>query len=119
GWTYTWTQLSRSGNWSVKEVDVPDGYESSVRNSGTTIVVTNTYEEVIEETTPPGITTTPGITPPGGEGGGDIDLFDEDVPLADVPATGDNTVYYALVALVSGVSLLWLNLTGRKNENEQ
>lgn len=118
GWTYTWTQLSRSGNWSVKEVDVPDGYESSIRNSGTTIVVTNTYEEVIEETTPPGITTTPGITPPDG-GGGDIDLFDEDVPLADVPATGDNTTYYALVALVSGVSLLWLNLTGRKNENEQ
>ncbi len=44
-WKYTWTALTSGHTWTVEEVDVPDGYTSTVSKSGKTYTVTNTYEE--------------------------------------------------------------------------
>lgn len=50
GWTYTWLGLSSSYSWSVREVNVPEGYTPSYAVSGNKTVITNTFGE--EETEP-------------------------------------------------------------------
>lgn len=42
GWQYTWTNLNRDDQWSVQEVQVPDGYQVSVSYVGTVWTITNT-----------------------------------------------------------------------------
>lgn len=42
GWTHTWTGLDGAYEWSVREINIPRGYEASYRRSGTEITVTNT-----------------------------------------------------------------------------
>ena len=44
---------------------------------------------------------------------------DEETPLADVPATGDNLIAWILAAGVSGLGLVWLALSGKKRKNEE
>ena len=34
GWKYTWNNLDRYDNWSVKEIDVPSGYTTTYANTG-------------------------------------------------------------------------------------
>ena len=41
-------------------------------------------------------------------------VFEEEVPLADVPATGDRTALYTAWTLLSGTGLVWL---GRKKQH--
>ncbi len=43
-----------------------------------------------------------------------VDIPDEDVPMADVPKTGDNLALYVILAVLSGLSLAALALTGKK-----
>ena len=45
GWEYTWNGLDASYNWDVAEKEVK-GYSSSVRTSGTTLIIVNTFNEV-------------------------------------------------------------------------
>lgn len=47
-----------------------------------------------------------------------VDMIDEEVPLAEVPATGDNFAMWAMVSLMSGVGLIGLSLFGKKREEE-
>ncbi|MBQ9932056.1 MAG: doubled motif LPXTG anchor domain-containing protein, partial [Firmicutes bacterium] len=42
------------------------------------------------------------------------DIPEEDVPLADVPKTGDNSPLFMVLALLSGLGLAILGITGRK-----
>lgn len=42
GWAYTWENLSSQASWSVSEKDVPSGYTVSIRQQGSTVMVTNT-----------------------------------------------------------------------------
>lgn len=52
-WRFTWSNLSRNGDWSVVEPDVPKDYSVSVRKEGVTFVVTNTFEEdMVDNKTP-------------------------------------------------------------------
>ena len=46
------------------------------------------------------------------------DLEDPDVPLADVPQTGDNSGPWLVLTLVSGTGLAVLTVTGRKRKTE-
>lgn len=64
-WTYTFDKLDTDYNWSVEEVDVPDGYKVSYRTVGNTITIYN------EKNTVP-------IIPPG--------------PVPDQPGRKDYTV---------------------------
>lgn len=41
-WTFTWTWLDDAYTWSVREVNIPDGYSASYSTSGTETVITNT-----------------------------------------------------------------------------
>ena len=41
GWEYTWTVLIYPDGWTVKEVEVPNGYTSTVTNAGNEWTVTN------------------------------------------------------------------------------
>lgn len=41
-WSYTWNQLDASGQWQVRETNVPKGYTASYSRSGNTITITNT-----------------------------------------------------------------------------
>lgn len=44
---------------------------------------------------------------------------DPEVPLANVPKTGDNVVLWLFAAALSGLSMLWLALSGKKGEDEE
>ncbi len=48
--------------------------------------------------------------------GGGTDLEDPDVPTAEVPETGDASLIWAAVALLSGIGLAWLVISGKKRE---
>ena len=50
-----------------------------------------------------------------GEG---TDLGDGDVPLAEVPKTGDSSALWVLAAAVSGIGLVWLTVS-KKRETER
>jgi len=41
-WAYTWDRLNDDYNWSVVEVNVPNGYKATYTTSGTTTTITNT-----------------------------------------------------------------------------
>lgn len=51
-WQYQWTDLKAEVQWSIVEVDVPDGYTVSVSQEGTTFVMTNTYPSEHPSTPP-------------------------------------------------------------------
>ncbi len=59
--------------------------------------------------------TDPGTTDPT-QPGDSTDLEDPDVPTAEVPETGDASLIWAAVALLSGIGLAWLSLSGKKRE---
>ncbi len=65
--------------------------------------------------TDPGTTDPTDPTDPTQPGGG-TDLEDPDVPTAEVPETGDASLIWAAVALLSGIGLAWLVISGKKRE---
>jgi len=48
-----------------------------------------------------------------------VELPDEEVPLADAPKTGDAMILYMGMTALSGMGLLGLGLTKKKEENEE
>jgi len=40
-WEYTWTDLSSEGDWSVVEVNIPDGYTPAYSTDGDVVTITN------------------------------------------------------------------------------
>ena len=62
--------------------------------------------------------TDPGTTDPTDptQPGGGTDLEDPDVPTAEVPETGDTSLIWAAAALLSGIGLAWLAISGKKRE---
>ena len=41
-WTYTWEQIEKSDEYSVREINIPIGYTASYRSEGNKFIVTNT-----------------------------------------------------------------------------
>lgn len=143
GWTHTWTMLPLDGNWRVVETTVPDGYHANVAEViNGVIVVTNTYDDnngggdepggdepetnIPNEPTP--LTDLPDddvplATLPSADGEGENDdeeIFDEKIPLADVPTTGDDgkSGLWLALAMSSGLAGIWLHQNGRKRREE-
>lgn len=57
GWSQRWTNLSDSYNWTVREVNVPDGFTVSYQQRGNTIIITN--DDVPDEPEEPDTPDTP------------------------------------------------------------
>ena len=57
GWSHRWTNLSDSYNWTVREVNVPDGFTVSYQQRGNTIIITN--DDVPDEPEEPDTPDTP------------------------------------------------------------
>lgn len=114
--------LSDKYNWTVEELDVPDGYSSEVSVRNNTWTITNTYDggSVIPEEPVPG-----GDQPaiPGGDGDGEIIIPDTDVPTGDKttnpPKTGDAMGLWAAMAALSGAGLGWVTLSNKKRKDEE
>jgi len=45
-WTYTWDRLDDKYDWSVEEVDIPEGYTVSYQTLGSVVTIINTRESV-------------------------------------------------------------------------
>ena len=43
-----------------------------------------------------------------------VELEDPDVPLADVPKTGDDSLIWGVLTLISGTGLVWLALDKKR-----
>jgi LPXTG-motif cell wall-anchored protein len=99
-WTYTWTELPKTDSaeneyvYSVKEVNVPEGYEESI--DGNTI--TNTYIPPVE----------PPVDPPKPD-------------TSELPSTGDSStnMMVAWTFLLSGIVLLLVSRKKKIGINEE
>ena len=82
-WRYTWTDLdnSGSGQWSVTELNVPDGYRFKVTKTGTNLGWSFTVENYIPTDKPPRDPKDPPHEPEEP----DIPLEDPEVPKSDLP----------------------------------
>ena len=49
GWQHTWTGLNTSYRWTVDELNVPEGYVSSVSNQGNAWTITNALKDPPDE----------------------------------------------------------------------
>ncbi len=118
GWSKTWSELSEDGDYSVAEVNVPEGYTSSVTGGSTSFTITNTYVPPIVEPEEPEI-------PTGDKELEDplYDLEDGDVPHdymeigdPDVPKTSDNSMLalWLTLAIMSGLALAGLTIAEKK-----
>lgn len=91
--------------YTVKEVDVPDGYTSTISQDGYEITITNTYEKE-ESTTEPPVTETPD-TPVSTPEKPEKTPVDEMVTETEEvqPQTGDTTPMILLLSLLLGSSI--------------
>ena len=105
-WTYTWQQLDDSYTWSVVEVNIPEGYQSTtvVSADGLTTTITNTklVTPAVEDTANPTDTT---VTP---------NKRGESVKTSD----SFNALAWSLILGTSFVSILFTMYIRRKTQNE-
>ena len=123
-WSYTWRNLLDTDTWTVGEIDVPEGYTSSMSKDGTTVTITNTYTpdtpDIPDEDTPrtdipdedPPLTDIPEEEPPL------TDIPDEEIPLDEAPATGDPR-HIALWGVMCVLSLIGTIILGKKKEEDE
>ena len=95
--------------------------DTSVNNGEISLV--NEYEEEIieipEESVPEGPAPTDPTDPTEDEEDDEtIDIPEDDVPLADVPNTGDQILPFLGIAIVSGAAAIFVGKFGKKEEEE-
>ena len=105
-WTYTWQQLDDSYTWSVVEVNIPEGYQSTtvVSADGLTRTITNT-KTVTPAVEDPANTTDTTVTP---------NKRGESVKTSD----SFNALAWSLILGTSFVSILFTMYIRRKIQNE-
>ena len=111
GWTYTWSGLDPQYSWTVRELNVPDGFEAAVEK-----VADGHFRIVNDDLPKSGPDTTP--APPAGDG--------SDPPPAEstalsgssaVPATGDaGRGAWPALLLLSGAGLAALAARGKRGK---
>ena len=111
GWTYTWSGLDPQYSWTVRELNVPDGFEAAVEK-----VADGHFRIVNDDLPKSGPDTTP--APPAGDG--------SDRPPAEstalsgssaVPATGDaGRGAWPALLLLSGAGLAALAARGKRGK---
>lgn len=130
-WSKAWYLLDDGYRWTVEEADVPEGFTASVSKSGFTWTITN--DDIGSETKeedPKG--NGDGDETGDGEGGGnpgnggnvgddegtgeELVLIEEEVPLANVPKTG-NGLLAEILCIASGMILVLLIAAGKRKVN--
>lgn len=119
-WRYDWTGLPADAVWQVVEQEV-EGYTVSVAQNGITFVITNTYEEDIEDWKTPTDEKPDDIKPDDGkdgddDGDGGEDIEDNKTPLDNLPQTGQLWWPVPLLAM-GGVALTFLGIMRRRRWN--
>ncbi|MBQ4550871.1 MAG: Cna B-type domain-containing protein, partial [Oscillospiraceae bacterium] len=107
GWSARWFNLDIDATWTVAEASVPTGYTASVAQNGNSFVITNTFGVELPEPPVPLLPSAPTQ--------GDFFIDDEDVPMADVPATGDPLTVMAAMSALSAVGVYF---TRKKRDEE-
>ena len=112
--------------YTIAEVEVPEGYESVITGDAETgFTVTNTYVTVEEDPTEPednieipdeDVPLAP--TPDDDDDDEIIEIPDEDVPMADVPKTGDMILPVLSTAIASGAVAIFVGKNGKKRDEE-
>jgi len=125
-WSKAWYALDDDYSWTVEEADVPEGFTASITKSGLTWTIINDDfddKEKEEEKDGDGGGNDGGGNDgggnDGGNGGGDgeeLIIIEEDVPLANVPKTG-NGLTAEILCIVSGLILTAMLASGRKRKN--
>ncbi len=99
-WSYSWSELDPSVEWQVKEMEVPNGYSSSVVKEDNKFTITNTYKPSQATVTPSsGSSITKSTT----------------TKTTSSPKTGDST-NIMLYILFNAAAIVWIcfMLKGRK-----
>ena len=107
GWAARWFGLDIDAEWTVAEANVPAGYTAGVAHTGNSFVITNTFGVELPEPPVPLQPSVPSM--------GDFFIDEEDVPLADVPATGDPLT---VMAAMSALSAAGVYFTRKKRDEE-
>ena len=114
GWTRTWSGLSSKFKWTVAEVDVPEGFKSTVSREGDVWTIVN--DDIPgSSTTDPIPDPTPGSKP--GQGPGPS----SDGGSSALPSTGDNSGTFVAGVAAAGVLLFAagvFRLRMRRNGND-
>ncbi|MBQ6833732.1 MAG: Cna B-type domain-containing protein [Lachnospiraceae bacterium] len=147
-WSFRWTELDIEKDWTIVEVDVPEGYTATYKNDGNSWTITNTYKApennnqnnnpngggghyrdddddrdggssttiiIQEQEVPLAAADTIEIAEndvPLSDGV--LNIEDEQVPLAVLPMTGDVSVIWMLISLISGLGLAGVSFADRK-----
>ena len=127
-WTHTWQGLNDQYNWTVAELDVPEGFTASIKRSGSTFTIVNddiaTVEEpegpadpgTPEEPDDPGLTNIPDPSDPPAEADPPADTGTPDTPVAPaLPQTGQ--LWWPVWLLMAGSAVLLLaGFLGKKGK---
>ncbi len=110
-WRFDWSGLDRQAEYQVVENNVGDNYIISIEEGGITFVITNTWADptIIDDPDTP-LIDRPDLPddPEGrGEGDGEIEIGDGDVPLDDLPYTGQ---LWWPVPVMAGLGMILLAL---------
>lgn len=109
-WRFDWSDLDRTAQYQVVE-NGADNYTVSVEENGVTFVITNTWADPIDIDDPDTpLDDRPDLPddPDGkGDGSGEIEIGEGDVPLGDLPYTGQ---LWWPVPVMAGLGLLMLAL---------
>ncbi len=116
GWKHTWFGLNDIYIWTVKEVNVPEGYTSEAVQNGLKFIITNSYEQETPEEELP----LPGPEEPEKPEAPqeNVELEELDVSLTNVPETSDssNMMLWMLIAMLSASVLAGMQILDRKEK---
>ena len=132
GWEYTWRNLNDHYDWSVKEINVPEGFIVTTEKNGTVVTITN--DDVPTPPVDPNRPTTPTVpdkpTNPTDSPNPDKADKSSNPAQSEAPNTPDNPekahlpqtgqLWWPVIALLSaGIILVLLGILGKKRYHDK
>lgn len=127
GWSYTFSGLSKGYNWTVEEIDVPEGFAATVAkdskaNGNLTFTITNddVKDEINNPTNPAEPTEPTEPTNPTDPNKPDKPQISEGNGDVDLPKTGDDTLLskWILLLMTAAGAMTTLTIYRRKKKAE-
>ncbi len=119
-WHYRWNRLNPDLTWTLGEVNVPEGYTSTITADGLYFTITNSSDYQPPQEPPTDPTTEPTTEPPTDPS---TEPPTEPVPqsddgMSDVPQTGQALTLWAALSLLSGAGLMKIALSHKREDEE-
>lgn len=114
GWSYSWNALEAGQEYTVEEVNVPDGYEVSVAHEGNVWTVTNTKKPAGETTTPTETPEKPTETPAESTTTSETTTTPETTDTTSVNTGDTSSTGLWLLLTIFSASLAVLLVTGKR-----